>query len=149
MIDFRWRNGQQAGNEFVRASKNFRELEIFFRIVLRERGDALGGFGGARIQEESAGVWRWREDAAFRFEPLHAVALELHVLRDRWCERTGRAIENRSAKAGMKFLGDGGATDDGAAFENERLETGARQIKCGDEAVVARSDDDDVTRAHK
>ncbi len=44
----------------------------------------------------------------------------------------------------MEFLGDGGASDDGAAFEDERLESGARQIKCGDETVVAGTDDDDV-----
>ena len=46
----------------------------------------------------------------------------------------------------MKFFRDGGAADDGAAFEDQRLQPLLREIKCGDERVVAAADDDDFTR---
>jgi hypothetical protein len=46
-----------------------------------------------------------------------------------------------SAEAGMKFLGDGAATNHFAAFENERLETALGEIERGDESVVAAADE--------
>ena len=57
-------------------------------------------------------------------------------------------VEDGGAKAGMEFLGDGGAADDGTAFEDERLEAGAREVKSGDEGILAGADDDDVARGH-
>jgi hypothetical protein len=40
----------------------------------------------------------------------------------------------------MKFLGDGGAADDGAAFEDERLVTFFREIEGRDESVMAAAE---------
>ncbi len=52
-------------------------------------------------------------------------------------------------EAGMKFFGDGGAADDGAAFEDERLVAFFREIEGGDERVVAATENDDVAlRGH-
>ena len=49
----------------------------------------------------------------------------------------------------MKFFGDGGAADDSAAFEDERLVAFFREIERGDERVVAAAENDDVAlRGH-
>ena len=52
-----------------------------------------------------------------------------------------RVRKRRSAKTGMKFLGDGAAADHFAAFENERLESALGEIKRGDECIVAAADE--------
>src|SRR4030095_12505351 len=41
----------------------------------------------------------------------------------------------------MKFLGHRSAADHFATLEHHRLETAFRQIKCGDQTVVATADD--------
>ena len=49
----------------------------------------------------------------------------------------------------MKFFGDGGAADNGAAFEDERLVALFREIESSDESVVAAAENDDVAlRGH-
>ena len=74
------------------------------------------------------------------------MARELHVADDVGAERAGGVRERGAAEAGVKFFGDGGATDLGAAFEDEGLESGFGKIEGGDEAVVSGADDDDVAR---
>ena len=52
-------------------------------------------------------------------------------------------------ETGMKFFGDGGAADYGAALEDERLVAFFREIESGDESVVAAAENDDVAlRGH-
>ena len=46
----------------------------------------------------------------------------------------------------MKFFGDGGPADLGAAFEHQRFESGFGEIEGGDQAVVSAADDDNVAR---
>jgi hypothetical protein len=50
-------------------------------------------------------------------------------------------------EAGMKFLGDGGAADEVAAFEDERLVAFFREVESGDERVVTATENDDVARS--
>ena len=47
-------------------------------------------------------------------------------------------------ESGMKFFGDGGAADDIAAFEDERLVSLFREIKGGDERVVTAAENYDI-----
>jgi hypothetical protein len=49
----------------------------------------------------------------------------------------------------MKFIGDGGAADLFTALEDKRFESGFGQIECGDQAVVAAADDEDVAGVHR
>jgi hypothetical protein len=42
----------------------------------------------------------------------------------------------------MKFFGDGAATDEFAAFENQRLETAFGEVEGGYERVVTAADED-------
>ena len=50
-------------------------------------------------------------------------------------------------KPGMKLLGDRGAADDVASFENGDFQTRRRQVGGADESVVAAADDQRVTGA--
>src|ERR1700689_1911939 len=50
-------------------------------------------------------------------------------------------------EAGMKFLGAGGAADEVAAFEDERLVAFFREVESGDERVVTATENDDVARS--
>ena len=75
------------------------------------------------------------------------MARELHVFDDFGRERAAGVSERGTAEAGMKFFGDGGAADDRAAFENERLVALLREVEGGDEGVVSAADDDDVARS--
>ena len=68
--------------------------------------------------------------------------VEAQVARDVGTKRADGVRKRGSAKAGMKFLGDGAAANDFAAFENERLEAAFREIERGDECVVTAADDE-------
>ena len=48
------------------------------------------------------------------------------------------------AESGVEFLGDGGAAEDGAAFEYADGEAGFGEITRAGEAVVATADDDHI-----
>ena len=52
--------------------------------------------------------------------------------------------EGRRPEAGAELLGDGGAADDVAPFENEGLEAGLGQIGTAHEPVVTAANDDSV-----
>src|SRR5260370_33217555 len=67
--------------------------------------------------------------------------LELHVRGNIGAERTDGVRERRSAKAGMKFLGDGAAADKFAALEDERLEAAFGEVEGGDERIVAAAEE--------
>ena len=41
----------------------------------------------------------------------------------------------------MEFLRNGSAADLGALFQNQRLEAGFSQVKCGNQAIVAATED--------
>src|SRR6185437_9567676 len=55
--------------------------------------------------------------------------------------------QHRRPKSGMTFFSDGCTTDLIATFEYERLVSGLGQVKRGDQAVVAATNNDDVVRA--
>jgi hypothetical protein len=76
---------------------------------------------------------------------MHHVALkflEPHVRSDIGAERADRVGERGGAKARMKFFGDGAATDEFAAFENQGLETAFGEVEGGYERVVTAADED-------
>src|SRR5207344_2432889 len=50
----------------------------------------------------------------------------------------------RELETGEHFLGDGRAADQRAALEHEHLTAGAREVRRGDQAVVAAADHDRV-----
>jgi hypothetical protein len=71
------------------------------------------------------------------------VFFELHVANNLGAERAGGVGEGRATESRMKLFSDGGTADLWAAFENERPESGFRQIESSHEAVVTPADDED------
>ena len=114
------------------------------RLCARKLFDVFGGALGIGVKSERAAVGIGREDADGRFKFLQAVAGELHVFNDFGQGRTAGMGDGGTFETGMKFLGDGGAADDVAAFEDERLVAFFREVESGDERVVAAAENDDV-----
>ncbi len=77
-------------------------------------------------------------------ERHEAVLGQLEVVDDLRPQQAQRIRERREPEAGPQLLGDGGATDQVTALEDERLEAGFRQVGAVDQAVVAATDDDRV-----
>ena len=75
------------------------------------------------------------------------MARQIQVADDLRVEERNRVCRHGVAKAGMKFLGDGGAADDVASFENGDFQASRRQVGGADESVVAAADDQRVTGA--
>jgi hypothetical protein len=142
------RHEKQIAYEGTRGIESFGEFDVSGGVGFGESGDCGDVRKSAGVEEERAAVGMRREEASGRFEELNAVAFELHVFGDARCERAVDGVENRSAEAGMKFLSYGSATNGTAAFEDERLVSGAGKIKRGYEGILAGADDDDVTRVH-
>ncbi len=76
---------------------------------------------------------------------------ELELLGDARQERPRRVEHGGAAKPGVNFLGHRAPAHDVARLEHQRLDAGAREHGRRDQAIVAGSDDDDVSlaaRAH-
>ncbi|MHC2468786.1 hypothetical protein ACVIHD_007798 [Bradyrhizobium embrapense] len=73
---------------------------------------------------------------------------KLQVGDDLRVEQAHRVGGDRIAEARTKLFGDGGAADHLAAFHDPDLEPGHREIGRAGEAVVPRTDDDDVCFVH-
>ena len=104
----------------------------------------LRGFVFVLIERKRAAVGRERGDASLRRDEPQAMLFQLHVANDVGTNGASGVRERGAAEAGMKFVGDSSAADLGAAFEDERLESGFGEVEGGDQAVVAAADDDDV-----
>ena len=73
-----------------------------------------------------------------------AVLLEFHVANDFGNQRAVGISERGAFEARMKIIGDGRATNDGAALDDQRLIAGFGEIERGDQAVVACAENYDV-----
>ena len=101
------------------------------------------------MQDERAAIGRGREQANGRLKFFQPVTRELHVFHDGGERRTASMCDGGAFETGMKFFGDGGAADYGAALEDERLVAFFREIERSDESVVAAAENDDVAlRGH-
>jgi len=78
--------------------------------------------------------------------PLQPMPLKLHIPRNLRTNCARIVSQPRNPELRVKFLGDRCAAHLLVAFEHERLEPGLGEIKRGDEAIVAASDNHDVAR---
>ena len=62
-------------------------------------------------------------------------------------QQADRVARGGVAEAGVEFLGDGGAAEDGAALEDAHGEAGFGEVAGAGEAVVAAADDDHIEAA--
>ena len=63
--------------------------------------------------------------------------VELHVTDDVGSDWAGYVSERRTTKAGMKLLGNSGATRLRTTLEYQRLQSCSSQIKGSDQAIVS------------
>ena len=78
---------------------------------------------------------------------LVAVTLQLEVAEDRRRQQAHDVGQHRDLVVGPpRLLGDGGAADDGPAFEDHGALAGPGQVGAGHQPVVATPDDDGVVR---
>ncbi len=121
-IDVRRRDGEKLAENGEEFREGVGKFGVLAGVFGGEPRDAAGGFGVIVVEEKGLPVGRGSEEARIGMEHVALELLELHVRGDIGAERTDGVRERRSAKAGMKFLGDGAAADKFAALEDERLE---------------------------
>src|SRR6266404_1093936 len=97
------------------------------------------------MENQRAPVWQECRDCNVRRDQPQTVFLKLHIAKDVWAKRS-RVRQHGRAESRMKFLGNRRAADLGAAFDDQRLESGMGQIEGCDQAIVTTTDDDDVAR---
>src|SRR5437899_279591 len=95
----------------------------------------------SRSAVETADVLRRSEEARFWLNNLEIEILELKVASDVGAKGPKRVRERGSAKARMKFLGNGAAAEVFPAFENGGLEAALGKIESGNERIVTAADE--------
>src|SRR5229473_501853 len=140
-IDGRRRDGEKLAKNGEEFREGVGKFGVLAGVFGGEARDAAGGFGVIVVEEEGLAVGRGSEEARIGMEHVALELLELHVRGNIGAERTDGVRERRSAKAGMKFLGDGAAADKFAALEDERLEAALGEVEGGDERIVAAADE--------
>ncbi len=115
--------------------------------VVRRKGTQRGRrLGRVVVDADRACVRSRSEHPHPRLQPLDPVPFELELARHLRKQRP-RAVQHRGAMiSGVDLLGHGAPAHDGPRLEHQRLHASARQHGRGDQAVVPRSDDDDVVR---
>jgi hypothetical protein len=68
------------------------------------------------------------------------VLVELHVTNDLGSDWAGYVSKRRAPEAGIKLLGNRGATGLRTTLEYQRLKSGSSQIKGSDQAIVSAAD---------
>ena len=120
------------------------EIDESLRIFLRDLRNFLDGSLGIVVKNERApvrGERRYGHFGRYEFQPMF---FELHVADDISTQRPGVVRQDGATKSGMKFLGDGCATNLRSTFEYQRFKARLREIESRDESVVSATDDDDV-----
>jgi hypothetical protein len=137
--------GRRDGNEFTenreKMIERFGELRVLRGVFFGVPSNFGGGFGVVVIEEKRPAIGRGSKDARIGTENFAIEFVELEITSDIGAERADGMRECRSAKARMKFFGDGAAADHFAAFENQRFESALCEIERGDESVVAAADE--------
>ena len=85
-----------------------------------------------------------RRDRARQRQDLEPVTRELELADDLRAQQAHDVGELRTAIARNDFLGHRGAADDLAPLEDHDLLARAREIRAGDQAVMARADHDRI-----
>jgi hypothetical protein len=83
-------------------------------------------------------------DRALERKDLEPVSRQVEIADDLGAEQAHHVGKDRELEAGEDFLGDRGAADDRALLENQHFAARAREVRGGDQPVVAAADDDGV-----
>jgi len=93
------------------------------------------------IEEKRIAIGRGSKDARIGAKNLAIEFVELEVAGDLGAKRADRVRKRGRVETGMKFFGDGAAANHFAALQNQRLKAALREVKRGDESVVAAADE--------
>ncbi|MGY4226026.1 hypothetical protein ACVMIH_003387 [Bradyrhizobium sp. USDA 4503] len=104
--------------------------------------------GPAFAGQKIAAVGRGEEVLRAPLDDPEAVIGKFQVRHDLRIEQAHRVGGDRIAEARAKFFGDRGAADHVAAFHDLHAQPGHREIGRAGEAVVPRTDDNDVCFVH-
>ena len=120
-----------------------RVLVVGVGVVLAVARDLLEVLAVVLAEPQVVAVLHRRERRRHQ-ERHEAVLGQLEVVDDVRPEQAQGIREGREPEARVELLGDGRATDERAALEDQRLEPGLGQVGAVDQAVVAATDDDRV-----
>ena len=142
--ELRRRGEQQTFHHLREALQLIFVGRVDFGIVRGELGDFGERFGAVLPHEEMAAVGEGGEEGGiFGVHPV-AEARELQIAHDAFLHQAGEVGGGGDAIARPDFFGDGAAADQFAPFEHQHLAAAARQIRGGDQAIVAAADDDGI-----
>ncbi len=82
-----------------------------------------------------------RREGAVQRQDVQAVLGQVEIADDLGSQQADHVAGDREAEARHDLLGDGGATQHVPALEHQGLHPGPRQVRGGDEPVVASTDD--------
>ncbi|MGY2848014.1 hypothetical protein ACVMDN_005268 [Bradyrhizobium sp. USDA 4510] len=128
------------------ASSSPENTPIAGGVLAAELCDRLPGSAFAR--QQIAAVGRGEEVLRAPLDDPEAVIGKFQVRHDLRIEQAHRVGGDRIAEARAKFFGDRSAADHLAAFHDLHAQPGHREIGRAGEAVVPRTDDDDVCFVH-
>src|SRR3989454_723063 len=118
-------------------------------VFLREAREFLVVPCGVVPQEDRITVRKREEELRVEGMDLVAEAREVEVPDDLRPQQARGIREPRELDSGEDLLRNAGPSHDRSPFENEDFQAGLRQVRRGDEAVVAPADDDGVPcRSH-
>src|SRR2546425_326549 len=124
-------------------------LGIGLGVFLREAREFLVVPCGVVPQEDRITVRKREEELRVEGMDLVAEAREVEVPDDLRPQQARGIREPRELDSGEDLLRNAGPSHDRSPFENEDFQAGLRQVRRGDEAVVAPADDDGVPcRSH-
>src|SRR5260370_1037473 len=130
-IDVRRRDGEKLAKNGEEFREGVGKFGVLAGVFGGEPRDAAGGFGGIVVEEEGLAVGRGGEEARIGMEHVALELLELHVHGDIGAERADGVREGGSAKAGVKFLGDGAAADEHYALSDGHGQIFSTEAGCG------------------
>jgi hypothetical protein len=119
-------------------------LRILLRVAFREFRDFLVRQLFVRPHEEGATIRERRERRRRTRQHLEAVFFEFEIANDFRAEETVDVGGAGDFAAGPNFFGDAASAENVAAFEDEDFLPRLGEIRSGDEAVVARANNDRV-----
>ena len=123
------------------------ELLVAPGVLLGELRDRLARLLNVVVEDDRSVGRHRRVGRVKRVRPV-AVALQLEVGDDLGLEHGDDVGGARDAGAGPDLLGHAGATEDGAALQDERPEARFREVGARGQAVMPASDHDCVPGAH-
>ena len=124
------------------------ESRVPLGVLRRGPGDVGGRSFGVAPQPHAASVGQGSEDARLGLDDLQAPRREAQLFRHGGTQRAGEMGDGGGAESPVELLGDGGAPDDVAPLEHERLEPALGQQGGRHQAVVPGPDDHHVA-AHR